>query len=63
MAYFCSKCGYELRDKNSCCPNCRTWHGSSSSMKNKAISNCKKCGRELVSGTLNCSYCWTYHTK
>lgn len=63
MAYFCYKCGRELSDENSCCGYCGTFHGWSSSKKNKAVTNCPKCGRKLESGTSICSYCFTWHGK
>lgn len=63
MACFCKKCGYELTDSNSCCQRCGTFHGYSSSKRNKAITNCPKCGRVLESGKIICGYCGTWHGK
>jgi len=61
MAYFCFKCGRELRNKDSCCSYCGTWHGSSGGYTIKAVSTCKTCGRKLESGMSCCSYCGTWY--
>lgn len=48
-SYACSKCGRPLKDENSCCGYCWTWHGNGSSRRTKAQSKCKKCGRKVES--------------
>ena len=63
MAYFCSKCGRGLINENACCGYCGTWHGFSSSNKNKAVSRCSKCDRKLSIGSGCCGYCGNWHLK